>query len=158
MFRDHGQSKKYYHSVIGWNARMDGIQGAVLSVKLKYLADWNESRRTHAREYTSLLNSLSEITTPPEAEHARHIYHIYAIRTGQRDGLMAALASKGISCGIHYPVPIHLQEAYHFLGLKPGSFPVAETCAGEFLSLPMYPELSHEKIHCVVEEIKRFFA
>ena len=154
MFRDHGQAKKYYHGVIGWNARMDGIQGAVLRVKLKYLADWNEARRAHAREYTRLLSSVEGVILPREADYAKHVYHIYAIRTGQRDRLMTALAEQGISCGIHYPVPIHLQEAYRSLGLAAGSFPVAEKCAEEFLSLPMFPELTTGQIAYVVDKIK----
>jgi dTDP-4-amino-4,6-dideoxygalactose transaminase len=158
MFRDHGQAKKYYHGMIGWNARMDGIQGAVLSVKLKYLTDWNNSRRKHAQEYTKLLSSVKEIITPQEAYYAKHIYHIYAIRTKQRDKLMASLAEKGISCGIHYPVPIHLQDAYHFLNFSEGSFPIAEKCAKEYLSLPMFPELTSEQINYVAKEIKGFYA
>jgi dTDP-4-amino-4,6-dideoxygalactose transaminase len=158
IFRDHGQSKKYHHDVIGWNARMDGIQGAVLNVKLKYLAGWNESRREHAREYTRLLSSVESVLLPREADYARHVFHIYAIRTGRRDRLMAYLAEKGISCGIHYPVPVHLQKAYCDLGLTEGSLPVAERCAAEFLSLPMYPELTSEQIQRVADEIKGFYA
>jgi dTDP-4-amino-4,6-dideoxygalactose transaminase len=153
MFRDHGQSKKYYHGVIGWNARMDGIQGAILNVKLKYLAIWNESRRANAREYTRCLSPLAGVRLPREADYAKHIYHIFAIRTQQRDRLMARLAEKGISCGIHYPVPIHLQDAYRFLGLKAGSFPVAEKCADELLSLPMFPELTTEQIGYVANTL-----
>lgn len=158
MLKDHGQSKKYYHGMIGWNARMDGIQGAVLSVKLKYLAGWNESRRAHAREYTRLLSPVTGVVEPREADYARHVFHIYAIRIKQRDRLMAHLAEKGISCGIHYPAPIHLQDAYRFLGLKAGSFPVAERCATEVLSLPMFPELTSEQILGVADEIKGFYA
>jgi dTDP-4-amino-4,6-dideoxygalactose transaminase len=158
MFRDHGQAKKYYHNVIGWNARMDGIQGAVLSVKLKYLAGWNDARRAHAREYTRLLSSVKGLLLPLEADYAKHVFHIYALRTEKRDQLMAHLAGKGISCGIHYPVPIHLQNAYQSLGLAAGSFPVAEKCAAEFLSLPMFPELTPEQIHRVADEIKGFYA
>ena len=158
VFRDHGQAKKYYHDAIGWNARMDGIQGAVLSVKLKYLADWNEARRAHAREYTRLLSPVKGVVTPLEADYARHVFHIYAIRIQERDRLMAYLAGKGISCGIHYPVPVHLQKAYQGLGLGEGSFPVAERCAKEFLSLPMYPELTSEQIRFVADEIKGFYA
>jgi dTDP-4-amino-4,6-dideoxygalactose transaminase len=153
MLRDHGQSKKYHHGVIGWNARMDGIQGAILNVKMKYLAVWNESRGAHAREYTRLLSSAEGVRLPREANYARHIYHIYAIRTKQRNRLMARLAEKGISCGIHYPVPIHLQEAYDFLGLGSGSFPVAENCAEELLSLPMFPELTGEQIAYVTDTL-----
>jgi len=158
IFRDHGQSKKYHHNVIGWNARMDGIQGAVLNVKLKYLAGWNASRRAHAREYTRLLSPMEGVLLPLEADYARHVFHIYAIRVKRRDQLMARLAERGISCGIHYPVPVHLQVAYRSLGLAEGSYPVAEKCAAEFLSLPMYPELTSEQIKHVADEIKGFYA
>jgi dTDP-4-amino-4,6-dideoxygalactose transaminase len=153
MFRDHGQSKKYYHGIIGWNARMDGIQGAILSVKLKRLAAWNDSRRAHAQEYNRLLASLPGVITPMEAGYAKHIYHIYAIRVKERDRIMAALAEKGVSCGIHYPVPVHLQDAYGFLGLSEGSFPVSERCASEYLSLPMYPELTSGQIAYVAQTL-----
>jgi dTDP-4-amino-4,6-dideoxygalactose transaminase len=154
VFRDHGQAKKYYHSMIGWNARMDGIQGAVLGVKLKYLSDWNEARRKHAQEYDKLLSPLHGIIKPHVADYAKHVYHIYAIRAKQRDQLIAKLSEKGISCGIHYPVPIHLQDAYSFLSLAKGSFPVAEQCASEFVSLPMYPELTSDQIAHVIESLR----
>jgi len=156
-FRDHGQAKKYYHSMIGWNARMDGFQGAVLSVKLKHLAAWNEARRKNAQLYHELLAEVDEITMPLEADYAKHVYHIYAIRTKKRDALMRALAGKNIFFGIHYPIPLHLQEAYRSLGYGPGTFPVAEKCAAEFLSLPMFPELTGDQIKAVVEKIKYFF-
>ena len=156
IFRDHGQAKKYYHSMIGWNARMDGIQGAILGVKLKYLSDWNEARRKHAQEYDKLLAPLHGIIKPHVADYAKHVYHIYAIRAQQRDQLIAKLSEKGISCGIHYPVPIHLQDAYRFLGLGQGSYPVAEQCASEFVSLPMYPELTSDQITYVVNTLKQF--
>jgi dTDP-4-amino-4,6-dideoxygalactose transaminase len=158
MFRDHGQAKKYYHGIIGWNARMDGIQGAVLHVKLKYLQGWNDSRRKHAQKYSELLSAVKDVMLPRQAEYAKHIYHIYAIRTRQRDRLMTALAEQGISCGIHYPIPLHLQDAYRFLNLGVGSFPTAEKCAAEYLSLPMYPELTSEQINYVAKEIKEFYA
>jgi dTDP-4-amino-4,6-dideoxygalactose transaminase len=157
MFRDHGQSKKYHHGIIGWNARMDGIQGAVLSVKLKYLESWNEARRNHAHAYTRLLSGVGDLLPPFESENARHVFHIYSIRTRQRDRLLDDLSQKGIYCGIHYPVPIHLQEAYQSMGLGPGSFPVAEKYAEEILSLPLFPELTSGQIHRVVDEIKRFY-
>ena len=153
IFRDHGQAKKYYHSMIGWNARMDGIQGAVLGVKLKYLSNWNEARRKHAQMYDKLLSPIHGIIKPHVADYARHVYHIYAIRIKQRDRLMTALSEKGISCGIHYPVPIHFQDAYRFLGLGQGSFPIAEKCASEFVSLPMYPELTPDQIAYVVDSL-----
>jgi dTDP-4-amino-4,6-dideoxygalactose transaminase len=156
MFRDHGQRTKYYHSIVGWNARMDGFQGAILGVKLKHLATWNDARRKNAQLYDSLLADVDDIITPVQADYGRHVYHVYAIRTRNRDELISALAEKDIFCGIHYPVPIHLQDAYKFLGYKKGSFPVAEKCAGEFVSLPMFAELSKEQINKVCYEIKCF--
>jgi dTDP-4-amino-4,6-dideoxygalactose transaminase len=153
-FRDHGQKEKYHHSIIGWNCRMDGFQGAVLSVKLKHLRQWNESRRKNAQLYNSLLADLNQIVTPFEADYARHIYHIYPILTDNRQQLMNALAKTQVYCGIHYPVPLHLQAAYSSLGYKEGDFPVAEKCASRLLSLPMFPELTPEQIEYVVRKIK----
>jgi dTDP-4-amino-4,6-dideoxygalactose transaminase len=154
VFRDHGQHRKYYHSKVGWNARMDGIQGAVLSVKLKLLEASNDRRHAHGLLYNQLLGDVEDIITPFEAKDNRHVYHVYAVRVKERDQILQALAAKGISCAIHYPIPVHLQEAYRFLGCGEGSFPVAERCAKEFLSLPMFPELSNEQIHAVAEELK----
>ncbi len=157
MLRDHGQAKKYYHHRIGWNARMDGIQGAVLGVKLKYLAGWNESRRGHARRYNESLAAIGPLQIPREAPYARHIYHVYAVRTPRRDELISFLGERGIGCGIHYPVPVHLQKAYEFLGWRPGSFPNAEKQCAAFVSLPMFPELQPEQIGYVCESIKQFY-
>ncbi len=154
ILRDHGQSRKYYHKVIGWNGRMDGLQGAVLSVKLRYLPAWNEARRKNAEHYSSLLSDLEEIILPSEMDYARHIYHLYVIRTRRRDELKIYPAEKGIECGIHYPVPVHLQEAYRQFGFLKGTFPVAEKCAEEILSLPMYPELTREQIGYVAAELR----
>jgi len=156
MLLDHGQSKKYLHELIGWNARMDGLQGAILETKLKHLPAWNEARWRHAQMYNQLLCDVKNIVLPKEAAYAKHIYHIYAIYVENRDTLMNALAEEGIQCGIHYPVPIHLQPAYAFLGLGKGSFPVAEQIAKELLSLPMYPELTNEQIAYVALMIRRF--
>jgi dTDP-4-amino-4,6-dideoxygalactose transaminase len=156
ILRDHGQTERYKHAMIGWNDRMDGLQGAVLSVKLKHLDKWNETRRSHARFYARLLEGLEPITLPYEAPYARHIYHVYAIRVPRRDELIAALRQQDVSCGIHYPVPIHLQKAYEFLGHRPGSFPVAELSARELLSLPMFPELTMEQIETVAGGITSF--
>ncbi len=156
QLRDHGQSKKYYHTMIGWNARMDGLQGAILSVKLKYLPGWNEARRKNAQLYDELLADADGILPPVPADYAKHVYHIYAIRVKNSEALLKSLAEKDIHCGIHYPLPVHLQEAYRFLGLGQGSFPVAEKCASELVSLPMYAELSKEQIDYVVTEIKDF--
>jgi dTDP-4-amino-4,6-dideoxygalactose transaminase len=156
MFRDHGQPKKYYHDMIGWNARMDGFQGAVLSVKLKHIDAWNEARRTNARLYTQLFAGASGLVAPREADYAKHVYHIYAIRVRNRDAFMAGLGEKDIATGIHYPVPLHLTGAYRSLGYKAGDFPVAERCANEFVSLPMFPELTAEQIRYVCDEAKGF--
>jgi dTDP-4-amino-4,6-dideoxygalactose transaminase len=153
--RDHGQARKYYHSHIGWNGRMDGIQAAVLSVKLKQLDVSNQRRRSHALLYDELLGGTEEIIIPAQGRFCQSVYHIYAVRVKDRDRVLEALAEKGISCGIHYPIPVHLQEAYRFLGWREGSFPVAERCAAEFLSLPMFPELTGEQIHAVADELKR---
>jgi dTDP-4-amino-4,6-dideoxygalactose transaminase len=154
--RDHGQSRKYHHDYIGWNSRMDGLQAAILSVKLKHLSSWNESRRQHAAAYGRKLAGLQGIRLPEEADFAKHIYHVYAIHVQERARLMAALSAKGIQSAIHYPVPVHLQRAYQSLGLKRGLFPVAEKHADEQLSLPMFPELSEPQIDAVVETLAQF--
>jgi dTDP-4-amino-4,6-dideoxygalactose transaminase len=154
MFRDHGQQKKYYHDMIGWNGRMDGIQGAVLSVKLNYLPAWTEARRKHAALYDQILSGSPLIKLPREAAYAKHVYHIYPIRVKNRDALISALAKKEIACGIHYPVPLHLTGAYQFLGYKKGAFPCSEQCADELVSLPMFPELTSEQIAYVAESVK----
>ncbi len=156
--RDHGQAKKYHHSMIGWNGRMDGIQGAVLSIKLKRLADWNASRRVHADRYHELLGHIPGIVLPKAAKDRTHVYHIYPVRTKDRDQRLKLLGERGIACGIHYPIPVHLQTAYAFLGLGEGSFPVAERCSQEFLSLPMFPELTVEQINGVASEVRSVFA
>ena len=152
--RDHGQHRKYYHSMIGWNARMDGIQGAILRVKLKHLGRNNELRRRHAAAYNQALDGVDGVITPREASYGKHVYHLYAVRVRDRDRVMAELGKRGVNCGIHYPVPVHLQEAYRELGYKRGSLPVTERCADEFLSLPMFPELTMEQIETVVRELK----
>src|SRR2546425_1239665 len=155
MLRDHGQAKKYHHALIGWNARMDGIQGAALQVKLKYLDRANQARRANARFYDQHLAKIEEVVLPEEAEYARHVYHLYVVRVQERDRVLQAMASRGIACGIHYPIPVHLQEAYRFLGHRKGAFPVAERCAEEFLSLPMYPELTTTQMRTVVRSFAR---
>jgi dTDP-4-amino-4,6-dideoxygalactose transaminase len=154
MLRDHGQETKYHHSCIGWNARMDGIQAAVLRVKLRTLDRGNAARRNHAQLYGEHLGGCQDLIAPREAEYARHVYHVYAVRVQDRDRLLRALTDRGISCGIHYPIPVHLQKAYHSLGLGRGSFPVAEHCADEFLSLPMFPELTVGQIETVAGAVK----
>ena len=154
VLRDHGQPRKYTHSVVGWNARMDGLQGAILRTKLKYLDAGNELRRAHAKAYTEQLSGVSGIVCPEEAPYAKHVYHVYAVRTQRRGDVMEALTAKGIGCGIHYPIPIHLQEAYQGLGLSAGDFPVSEECAAEELSLPMFPELTTEQIRYVADALR----
>ena len=154
LLRDHGQRAKYYHSHVGWNARMDGIQGAVLRVKLKGLDRHNAARRSHAQQYDNHLGRHGDLITPKEAEYGTHVYHVYAVRVKGRDQLQRTLTDQGIATGIHYPIPIHLQEAYAHLKLGRGSYPVAEHCADEFLSLPMFPELTPEQIGAVAGEIQ----
>jgi len=146
MLRDHGQRRKYIHARPGWNARLDGIQAAVLSVKLRHLPEANAARRQAARTYNAALDGLDGVARPCEAGYGEHIYHIYAIRSAQRARLIEALAAHDIGYGIHYPQPIHLQEAYQSLNRPRGSYPVAEQVAGELLSLPMYPELRPDQI------------
>ncbi len=155
MLRDHGQSKKYQHDLMGWNARMDGIQGAVLSVKLEYLPQWNEARRRHAAHYTELLGMVDRVVTPCEAEDRKHVYHVYAIRSDRREALGQYLDSQQIASGIHYPVPLHVQPAWRGTGSS-GSFPVTERFAAQTLSLPMFPELTSEQVAFVADCVKTF--
>ena len=155
MIRDHGQAKKYYHNIVGWNARMDGLQGAVLSVKLKYIDEWNESRRRHAGAYDELLQDVDGVISPKVAPYGTHVYHIYALRIQNRDDVIAELKQMGVSCGIHYPVPLHLQKAYADLDYKEGDFPISEKCCSEYVSLPMFPELTQEHIQHVVSSLKQ---
>jgi len=154
VLRDHGQARKYYHSHLGWNARMDGIQGAVLAVKLKHLDAGNACRRALAELYNEFLREVEGVVTPFASKPSQHVYHVYAVRVKDRDRVLSAMADRGISCAIHYPVPIHLQDACRGLGYRPGDFPVAERCAKEFLSLPMFPELTEEQIHFVAAGLK----
>ncbi|MBV8216058.1 MAG: DegT/DnrJ/EryC1/StrS family aminotransferase [Verrucomicrobia bacterium] len=158
VFRDHGQERKYFHSVIGWNCRMDGIQAAVLRIKLQQLEAANQLRRTHAVQYDAGLGEFDGVITPAQASYARHVYHIYAIRVRNRDETIQSLTDQGIATGIHYPVPVHLQEAYQSLGYTRYSFPIAERCAAEFVSLPMYPELTHSQIEQVIDAVKEAVA
>ncbi|MBU4491268.1 MAG: DegT/DnrJ/EryC1/StrS family aminotransferase [Euryarchaeota archaeon] len=156
MFRDHGQRKKYYHSIIGWNARMDGFQGAVLSVKMKYIDEWTKKRQENARLYNELLAGVKGIQAPKEMPNTSCVYHLYVIQSDGRDGLKEFLEQNGIGTGIHYPIPLHLQEAYKDLGYKEGDFPVAEKVAKRILSLPMFPELTEAQIGYVCEKIEEY--
>jgi dTDP-4-amino-4,6-dideoxygalactose transaminase len=157
MLRDHGQAKKYFHMMVGHNYRMDGIQGAVLGVKLTHLPAWTEARRRHAAGYAKRLQGVGDLVLPAEAPAARHVYHLYVVQSGRRDALQSHLARKGIKTGLHYPVPLHLQEAYAALGYKKGDFPITEQIAERGLSLPMFPELSEEQLDHVANAIKEFF-
>ena len=154
VLRDHGQAKKYYHSKVGWNGRMDGIQGAVLEIKLRNIDKASEGRRLNADRYNERLSGVDGIILPEEGEHQRHVYHIYPIRVQDRDTVLANMGEAGVACGIHYPVPLHIQEAYADLGYSKGSFPVSEQSAAEFLSLPMFPELTQEQVDLVCAVLK----
>ena len=154
LLRNYGQRKRYFHESKGFNSRLDEVQAAILSVKLRYLDRWNEARRAKAALYHSILR---EVVTPLEASYGRHVYHLYVIRSGHRDELQHYLAERGIGSLIHYPVPVHLQEAYRDLGLSEGSLPETEECAREILSLPLYPELPDEQIAEVAEAINQYY-
>jgi dTDP-4-amino-4,6-dideoxygalactose transaminase len=145
MLRDWGQEQRYLHVLKGYNYRMEGIQGAVLRVKLRHLESWTEARRAHAVAYNELLNGEG-IRTPKEMPYCRHVYHVYAIRSIKRDSLRLALSGAGIQTGVHYPIPIHLLPAYSDLGYRRGDFPVSEELAREVLSLPIYAELTTDQI------------
>jgi dTDP-4-amino-4,6-dideoxygalactose transaminase len=152
MLRDWGAEKKYQHVLKGYNYRLEGIQGAILRVKLRYLEQWTEARRAHALRYTELLSG-ADIETPRAMPFARHVYHVYAIRTKQRDELIRATTEAGVQTGIHYPIPVHLLPAYADLGYGKGDFPHSEQAANEVLSLPMYPELTVEQIEAVSDAV-----
>lgn len=153
VLRDHGQVTKYHHSRIGWNARMDGIQGAVLRLKLRSLAHGNSLRRSNARLYDDLLSETEGVVLPHVAYYSIPVFHLYVIRVKRRDHVLQEMARRGVMCGIHYPKPVHLQAAYKDLGLGVGSFPVTERCAAESLSLPMFPELVPTQIETVTREL-----
>ncbi len=157
MLRDHGSDRKYYHESYGHNYRMEGIQGAVLGVKLGHLADWTEARRRNAALYSELLREVPQIVTPRESTFAKHVYHLYVIRTEHRDQLQKHLESRGVSTGLHYPIPLHLQKVFEGLAYREGDLPNVEKAAREILSLPMYAELTREQISYVCESIKDFF-
>jgi dTDP-4-amino-4,6-dideoxygalactose transaminase len=151
--RNHGQFRKNHHALMGWNCRMDGIQAAVLRVKLRHLDEDNLLRRNHARRYDSAFAGFPEVVPPQAAPERLHNHHIYAIRVRQRRRMLDELARKGIGCAVHYPVPVHLQPACADLGYRRGDFPVAERCAEEFISLPIFPELTPARIDLVIEAI-----
>ena len=167
MLRDHGQAKKYYHELEGYNGRLDAIQCGILRIKLKHLPDWNEKRRQNASRYNELLSSNSQPATrnpeldtlipPYEPPWSKAVYHLYIIRAKKRDELQKFLLENGIGTGLHYPIPLHLQNPYKNLNLPNGSYPITEKVANEILSLPMFPQLTPEQIEYVVEKIKQFY-
>jgi dTDP-4-amino-4,6-dideoxygalactose transaminase len=148
LLRSWGEETRYEHKYRGFNYRMDGLQGAVLGVKLTYLDAWNEARRSHAARYAALLGG-SPAVTPHERSGSRHVYHVYAVRVPQRDSWRQRLTEAGIQTGVHYPVPVHLQAAYRDLGYSAGDFPVSERLAGDVLSLPIFPEMTSGQIDTV---------
>jgi dTDP-4-amino-4,6-dideoxygalactose transaminase len=152
MLRDWGAEKKYHHVLKGYNYRLEGIQGAILNVKMKYIEQWTEARRAHAVAYSELLNGVVE--TPKVRSYARHVFHVFALQVDDRAGLQQALDSAAVQTGIHYPIPVHLLEAWADLGHKPGSFPHAEEAAARELSLPMYPELTRKQIEEVASAVE----
>ena len=158
MWRDHGQSQKYFHDLEGYNGRLDALQAGILQVKLGHLKSWNEQRRLKASQYDRLLSDCDAIGLPFEPSWSRSVYHLYVIRTSDREGLMKHLKEAGIGTGIHYPVPLHLQKAYASLNYSVGDFPVAESAASEIVSLPMFPQLLSRQQEKVSDEIGAFLA
>ena len=166
MMREHGSSQKYHHEMYGHNYRMEGIQGAVLNVKLKHLNDWTNERRRVAKKYKECLKGVDQIILPFEMDYAKHVYHLFVIqvkskdkadRSATRNELQKFLEDNGVSTGLHYPIPLHVQPCFKSLGYKKGDFPVAEELAERGLSLPVYPELADNMIEYVSEKIKEFF-
>ena len=155
--RNYGERRKYDHVIKGVNSRLDALQAAFLSVKLPYLSGWNERRREHAGTYRAELEGVGDIVLQERSPASRHVYHLFVIETDRRDALRAHLTERGIQTGVHYPTPIHLQDAYSDLGFGVGAFPVSERLAKGMLSLPMYPELTSEQIGSVVTAIRDFF-
>ena len=157
MLRDHGQAKKYYHDIEGYNGRLDSLQAGLLHVKLAHLARWNAQRRERAAEYNRLF-ALADgaVVAPHEPSWSRAVYHLYVVRTEDREGMGTHLKTAGIGTGIHYPIPLHLQKAYSSRHYKAGDFPVCEKIASEIISLPMFPHLTTEQQAVVVEEVLRF--
>jgi dTDP-4-amino-4,6-dideoxygalactose transaminase len=153
MLANHGRLKKYEHEMEGYNSRLDTLQAAILLVKLRHLKEWTEKRQHAAARYTQLLSSAKEIVTPARNPDSRHVFHLYVVRVQQRDQIQQVLKEAGIGAGIHYPIPLHQQPAYRYLGLTAGSYPVAEQYAGELLSLPMYAELTDDQIEFVSETL-----
>jgi dTDP-4-amino-4,6-dideoxygalactose transaminase len=157
MIRDHGSSQKYFHEVCGHNYRMEGIQGAVLGVKLKYLDLWTQKRRIAAEKYKKLLSDIEEITLPKEMSYAKHVYHLFVIQSPHRDELQKILTEQGIGTGLHYPLPLHLQQCFKHLGYKKGDFIQTENLAQNCLSLPIFPEITDDQIVFVSNVVREFY-
>lgn len=153
ILRDWGTEKRYSHDYKGFNYRMEGIQGAVLGVKMKYIEEWTEKRRAAARVYRSHLATVPGTRLPEEAGDRRHVYHIFAVFVPHRDDVVRRMQEAGIGVGIHYPIPVHLQKCFAELGYKPGDFPVAERIAAEEMTLPLFPEITPAQIQTVVEAL-----
>jgi len=154
--RNYGQTKRYYHATKGFNSRLDELQAAVLRAKLVHLDRWNESRRALAKRFDALLQDLP-VTLPQQAEWGKHVFHLYVIRTPQRDRLCSFLAERGVQTIIHYPVPVHLQEAYRDLNIPLGALPEAEKAAREIVSLPFYPEMREDEIELLAATLREFY-
>jgi len=154
MIRDHGQAKKYYHETEGYNGRCDALQAAALRAKLKYLSAWNEARRKNAQRYFELLNNVDKIILPKVADGCLPVHHLFVVQVDNRDAVAEALRQKGIGTGLHYPIPLHLQEAYAHMNLSEGSFPVSEAYSKRLLSLPMYPELTEKQTTYICKELR----
>ncbi len=157
MLRAHGAEEKYLHQIYGHNYRMEGIQGAVLGVKLKHLKEWTDKRRLVAQKYRELLSNVEQVKLPVEKSYAKHVYHLYVIQATKRDELQRYLQGQGISTGLHYPVPLHLQPCFKDLNYKKGVFPAAEQLAENGLSLPMFAELTDDQVAYVANAVKRFY-
>jgi dTDP-4-amino-4,6-dideoxygalactose transaminase len=157
MLRDHGRSGEYHQVLMGTNSRMDEVQSAILRVKLRHLDAWNTMRRALAAEYNSQLFGVEEIVRPTERPYAEHVYHLYVIRTPDREGLSAWLRKHNIATGVHYPIPVHLQQAWLAAGYSGGSLPITEASSQEVLSLPMYPELTVDQVHYICQTVKDYF-
>lgn len=154
LMRDYGQRVKYRHEFKGYNSRLDSLQAAVLRVKLRHLDEWNAKRRQVAAWYRELLAGTDGITLPAEKSPAAHVYHLFVVRVGRRNAVLEQLKKNGISCGIHYPIPVHLQEAYTELGYKKGAFPITEAASEEVLSLPMFPELTRDETGFIATSLR----
>jgi len=157
LIRIHGAPSKYEHTILGINSRLDSIQAAVINVKLRYIAKWNELRRKHASRYTQLLSDISDIICPKTAAENQHVFHQYTLQVEDRTGLQSFLREHGVGTGIHYPIPLHMQPAFKHLEYKEGDFPISESIASKIISLPMYPELPIEHQAYVSEQIHNFY-